>query len=187
PLPLLFPSPAPEAFTSTVTRAVGVEQPPPRGSGLVVTTFDALTDIPSAGYFRPDVPHRLLVVVTDAESEEFDVDLMRWSYAKRPHVKVVLVRVGSPSERVFGPDGLPEPAFISPPASRQALASFLAATHGRAFGDHNLGGAGRAARTALGTGPHARLGTISGRRDLAPILVLASALPLAFVLRRRNL
>lgn len=186
-LPLLFPSPAPEAFASTVAKAVGVEHPPPRGTALTVTSFDAVAQIPVAGYFRPGATHRLLVVVTDAESEEFDVDMLRWNFAKRPRVDVVLVRVGSASEQVFGPDGLPESAYIPPPASGQALASFLAATHGRTFGEHNLAGAERAARVALGSGPRERLGTVSGRRDLAPILVLASALPLALVLRRRNL
>jgi hypothetical protein len=42
-------------------------------------------------------------------------------------------------------------------------------------------------RAALGTGPRERLGTVSGRKDLAPYFVLAAILPLGVVLRRRNL
>ena len=95
--------------------------------------------------------------------------------------------MGSPNEHVYGPDGLPEPGYFPPAARGQALAQFLHATRGRAFTDHDIGGTIRAARTALGTGPRAELGTVSGRKDLAPYFVLAAALPLGLVLRRRNL
>jgi hypothetical protein len=187
PLPLLFPTSNRAAFTATVEQAVGVERPPPRSTAATVTSFDALEPIPGAGYFRPGVAHRLLVVVSDAESEGFDVDLVRQSFAARPRIGVVLVRVGRAGERVFGPDGLPEPAYIPPPTSGRALASFLAATHGRAFGEGSVGAAAQAAQALLGTGPRARLGSIASRKDLAPWFVLAAALPLGAVVRRRNL
>jgi hypothetical protein len=186
-LPLLFPSPNAAAFAQTVARAVGIDHPPPSGTEQTVTTFDALTAVPTEGYFRPGIAHRLLVVVTDGESAGFDADDARHSFATRPRVGVVVVKIGSPDEHVYGPDGLPEPGYFPPPASRRALAQFLAVTHGRAFGEHDIGGALRAARSALGTGPRARLGTMSARRDLAPYFVLAAALPLSLVLRRRNL
>jgi len=187
PLPLLFPTGKAGAFADTVAKAVGIERPPPRGTAQTVTTYDALTPIPTSGYFAPGIPHRLLVVLTDAESEGFDVDGLRQSFQTRPRIAVVLVRVGSPNEHVYGPDGLPEPGYFPPAARGQALAQFLHATRGRAFTDHDIGGTIRAARTALGTGPRAELGTVSGRKDLAPYFVLAAALPLGLVLRRRNL
>jgi hypothetical protein len=186
PLPLLFPTSNREAFTSTVDRAIGVERPPPLSSAPTVTAFDALATIPVAGYFRPGVTHRLLVVVTDGESEGFDLGLVREYYAARPRVGVVVIRVAASGERVFGPDRLPEPAYIPPPTSAQALTSFLAATHGQSFGEDNLDGALGSARAALGNGPRARLGSSSGRTDLAPWLVLTAALPLGLILRRRN-
>lgn len=187
PLPLLFPTTSAGAFTATVAKAVGIEHPPPRSQAPVVTTFDALAPLPGSGYFNPAIPHRVLFVVTDAESEGFDVDGARQSFSSRPRIAVVVVRVGSPGERVFGPDGVPEPAYLPPAASDRSLAQFLAATHGKAFGERNLAGAAQAARSALGTGPRERLGTISGRKDLAPYFVLAAILPLGVVLRRRNL
>jgi hypothetical protein len=186
PLPLLFPTSNRDAFASTVEQAIGIERPPPRSTASIVTTFEALAPIPPGGYFGPEAAHRLLVVVTDGESEGFDVDLVRQSFAARPRIGVVVVRMGASGERVFGPDGLPEPGYVPPPTSNRALASFLAATHGRAFGEHDIGGAVSAARAMLGTGPRARLGSISGRTDLAPWLVVAAVLPLGIVLRRRN-
>jgi hypothetical protein len=187
PLPLLFPTTSASTFTATVAKAVGIEHPPPRGEAQTVTTFDALEPIPGSGYFSPRIPHRLLVLVTDAESEGFDVDGVRQSFAVRPPIAVVVVRVGSRRERVYGPDGLPEPAYAPPAASDRALRQFLAATHGQAFGESELAAAARAARAALGTGPRTRLGTIAGRKDLAPWFVLAAVLPLAVLVRVRNL
>jgi hypothetical protein len=97
------------------------------------------------------------------------------------------VRIGSTKEKVFGPDGIPEPAYAPPAASDRALRQFLSATHGRAFGEADVAAAAQAARATLGTGPRQRLGTISGRKDLAPWFALAAVLPLGVLLRARNL
>src|SRR5204863_662744 len=123
----------------------------------------------------------------DAESEGFDVDAVRQSFRTRPRIGVVVVRVGTPREHVYGPEGVPEPAYAPPAATDRSLRQFLAATHGKAYGENDVTGAVRAARAALGTGPRERLGTVSGRKDLAPYFVLAAILPLGVVLRRRNL
>jgi hypothetical protein len=187
PLPLLFPTTSAGAFTATVARAVGIERPPPRAQAPTVTTFDALGPLPGSGYFRPGIRRRLLLVVTDAESEGFDVDGVRQSFRVRPRIAVVVVRMGTPAERVFGPEGLPEPAYAPPAATDRSLAQFLAATHGKVFGEHDLAGAVSAARAALGSGPRTRLGTVSGRKELAPYFVLAAIVPLGLVVRRRNL
>jgi hypothetical protein len=187
PLPLLFPSTSASAFSATVAQAVGIEQPPPRAESQTATTYDALGRVPGAGYFSPGIRRRLLVVVTDGETEEFDVDFVRQSFRLPPPVAVVLVRVGRSTERVFGPDGLPEHGYAPPPGTDRSLAQFLSATHGKAFGEHDVAAAVHAARAALGTGPHTRLGTVSGRKDLAPYFVLAAVVPLGVVLRRRNL
>ena len=187
PLPLLFPTTSAGAFTATVAKAVGIEHPPPRSQAQVVTTFDALGPLPASGYFGPSIPHRVLFVVTDAESEGFDVEGVRQSFSVRPRIAVLVVRVGSPKERVFGPEGVPEPGYVPPAASDRSLVQFLAATHGKSFGEGDVAGALRAARSGLGTGPRERLGTVSGRKDLAPYFVLAAILPLGIVVRRRNL
>jgi hypothetical protein len=75
---------------------------------------------------------------------------------------------------------------VPPPATGETLHRFLDATHGQAFDEHNVGRAEQAASVALGAGPTERLGTITGRHDLAPWFVLAAVVPLGVVLRRRN-
>jgi hypothetical protein len=186
PLPLLFPTASAAAFDATVERAVGIERPPPRGTALTVTALDALAPIPGTGFFSPRIPHRLLAVVTDGETEAVDADLVRQSFATRPRIGVVVVLVGSRGERVYRPDGLPEAGYTAPAAAPRALAQFLAATHGRSFGAGDPAVVIRAARAALGTGPRTHLGSVASRRDLAPFLVVAAAVPLGVVLRRRN-
>jgi hypothetical protein len=187
PLPLLFPTANASAFVSTVTKAVGIELPPPRGTGLTVTSLDTVAEIPGAGYFAPGIPHRALVVFTDAESTGIYVDGIRRSFGVRPRIAVVVVRVGSQDERVFGIDGLPEPAYARPPESDRTLAEFLLAANGRAFSSGDVDAAAKAVRAALGTGPRARLASVPERKALAPYVVLAAVLPLGLVLRRRNL
>jgi hypothetical protein len=186
-LPLLFPSASITSFTSTVGKAVGIELPPPRGESQTVTTFDSLAAIPTAGYFAPGIRRRVVIVVTDGESEGVDADGVRQSYSTTPRPAVIVVKVGSQSERVFGADGIPETGYFAPPASTRVLRQFLSATGGRLFAERDVSGIVRAARGGLGTGPRTRLGTISGRDDLAPWFVLAAIAPLAVVLRRRNL
>jgi hypothetical protein len=186
PLPLIFPTTNAGAFAATVARAVGIEHPPPRSESRTVTSFDALAPVPGGGYFSPGIRRRLLLILTDAETEGFDVDGVRQSFHVPPPIAVVVVRVGEAGERVFGPDGIPEPGYTRPASTDRWLAQFIAATHGKAFGEQDLAGAVRAARAALGTGPRTRLGTVSSRKDLAPYFVLAAIVPLGLVLRRRN-
>ena len=73
------------------------------------------------------------------------------------------------------------------PATGETLHNFLAATHGLAYGEDDVAVRGTAAVEVLGSGPTANLGSTSARHDLAPWLVVAAVIPLAVVLRRRNL
>jgi hypothetical protein len=187
PLPVLLPTNDIAAFTSAVRDSLGIEDPPGLNTSTTISSFDAVAPFPLEGYFRPEAVRRVLVILTDAESTGFNEAGVRTSFGERPRTSVVLIRMGSPGERVFGPDGRPEPAYVPPPATGETLTRFLAATKGRAFGEHHVAAAVRAARRSLGTGPRTRLGTVSGRRDLAPWIVLAGVLPLGVVLRRRNL
>jgi hypothetical protein len=187
PLPLLLPTPDAEACRSVVQHSLAIESPPGLQNSTTISSFDAVAPFPLEGYFGAKVTRRLLVVITDAESTGFNEAGVRSSFAERPRTSVVLIRVGSRGERVFGASGRPESAYIPPPASGETLARFLSATRGRSFGEGSTAGAVEAAKAALGDGPRSRLGTVSDRKPLAPWLVLAGVLPLGVVLRRRNL
>ncbi len=187
PLPLLLPTSDRAAFAAAVTRSLGIEKPPGLQNSTTISSFDAVAPFPIEGYFAPAAKKRLLVILTDAESTGFNEPGVRKSFQTRPRTAVVLIRVGRSGERVFDASGQPESAYIPPPATGSTLRSFLDATRGRAYDEGHVGGAERAAREALGSGPTVDLGTTSGGHDLAPWLVVAAAVPLGFVLRRRNL
>ena len=166
---------------------LGIERPPGLQSSTTISSFDAVAPFPLEGYFRRGAKKRLLVILTDAESTGFNEAGVRKSFEAKPRTAVVLVRIGRSGERVFGASGQPESAYIPPPATGETLHNFLAATHGVAYGEDDVAGAERAAVEALGSGPTATLGSTSAKHDLAPWLVVAAAVPLAIVLRRRNL
>jgi hypothetical protein len=186
PLPLLLATSDRAAFAAAVQKSLGIERPPGLQSSTTISSFDAVAPFPLEGYFRPGAKKRLLVILTDAESTGFNEPGVRKSFEAKPRTAVVLVRIGRPGERVFGASGQPESAYIPPPATGDTLRNFLGATHGSAYPEDDVAGAERAAVEALGSGPTANLGSTTARHDLAPWLVLAALVPLAIVLRRRN-
>jgi hypothetical protein len=187
PLPLLLPTTDRNAFAAAVEKSLGIERPPGLQSSTTISSFDAVAPFPLEGYFRPGARKRLLVILTDAESTGFNEPGVRKSFEAKPRTAVVLVRIGRSGERVFGASGQPESAYIPPPATGETLHDFLAATHGRAYPEDDVAGAEQAAVRAIGSGPTANLGSTTARHDLAPWLVVAAAVPLAIVLRRRNI
>ena len=186
PLPLVLPTSDRAAFAAAVTKSLAIEQPPGLQNSTTISSFDAVAPFPLEGYFAPAAKKRLLVILTDAESTGFNEPGVRKSFGAKPHTAVVLIRIGRSGERVFDASGQPESAYIPPPATGATLRSFLDATNGRAYDEGHVGGAVRAAREALGSGPTVNLGTSAGGHDLAPWLVVAAAVPLGIVLRRRN-
>lgn len=184
-LPNLFPTPDTATFDATVERSVGVERPPPGGNALTVTTFDALAPISTDAYFTPGRSRRVLVILSDAESLDFSLGLVRRTLGPRSGLRTLLVRIGSTREHVYGREGLPETDFRPEPTT-QIVRRFVAATGGRAFGENDLGAAAAAIRAAAGHGPRVRTGTFSSSTDIAPYLLLAVVLPLGFLVRRRN-
>lgn len=187
PLPLVLPTTDRDAFAGAVRTSLGIEQPPGLQSSTTISSFDAVAPFPLEGYFRAGAKKRLLVILTDAESTGFNEPGVRKSFQAKPRTAVVLVRIGRSGERVFGPSGQPESAYIPPPATGRTLHDFLAATHGHAYSENDIAGAERAAVAALGPGPTADIGSTTARHDLAPWLIAVAVVPLAVVLRRRNL
>lgn len=184
-LPNLFPTSDPGSFLATVDRAVGIERPPPGGSALTVTTFDALDAVTKDAYFTPGRRRLLLVVLTDAESKDFDAARLKATLGAQKSIRTVLVRIGSSSEHVYGREGLPE-ADYHPENTAPTIRRFEQATGARAFGEGNLDSAAAALRAEAGTGRRVRLGSESNSTEVAPYLVLAAFFPLGLLIFRRN-
>jgi hypothetical protein len=184
-LPNLFPTSDPGAFAATVDRAVGIERPPPGGSALTVTTFDALAAVTKDAYFTPGRRRELLVVLTDAESKDFDAERLKATLGGEKRIRTVLVHIGSTHEHVYGREGLPESDY-RPEDTAPTIRRFREATGARAFGEGSLGAAAAALRAQAGSGSRVRLGSEPDTTEVAPYLVLAAFVPLGLLLFRRN-
>ena len=183
-LPDLFPVGDAAAFASTVQH-IGIEQPPPQSIAVNATTLAPLADVATQGYYLPAARKRLLVVLTDGESQSFSAAAVARALRSGPGVSLVLVRFWAENERVFGSSGQPE-SYRPDPESGAALEGLAAATGGRVFAEGDVGAATAFARSALGTGPTTARGRELRTTPLAPYVAAAALVPLLFVLRRRN-
>jgi von Willebrand factor type A domain len=185
-LPHLLASVNQTAFESTVERAMAVDRPPPlQRANRVASTFDALRAVPTRNFFAPEATKRLVIFLTDGESRVFNLRRMRASFRTR-QTGLVVVRFWQQGERVFRPDGAPEPLYEANPASAESVRSLARATGGRAFDESALDEAVSSAREFVGKGETRPLGEDASRTTLAPYLFLGAFVPLGFLLWRRN-
>jgi hypothetical protein len=185
-IPNLLPSPDTEAFNSTIARAIQLERPPPLAVNVVATTLQAIGGTANQGFFTPREPHRQVVLLTDGESRPFNPSAVARAFARRPGVKLTVVHVSNPRERIYGPDGRPEEAYRPDEASRSTLDALASATGGRAFSENELGAAAAAIRAAAGNGPTTTRGSTPKTTTLAPYVAAAALLPLLYLLFARS-
>jgi hypothetical protein len=187
-LPHLFPSPDAEAFAGALARAIRPGHPAPTGLGDTGTDLTALAALPTANFFAPAAVRRVAVVLTDGESRQVDAGTLSAAFRALPRIALVLVRVGASGERVHDESGLPEPGYAPGPDPGATAAGVAALAAGRVFSEDEVGEAAAAAAAAAGrSGPTAEAVRGERRRALAPWVLAAAALPLAFLVRRRNL
>jgi hypothetical protein len=184
-LPHLFPSADVATFDATIDQAVGIDRPPPSAALLpLATSFDMLSQLPAGGAFSRHARRRLLVVLSDGESQTYAPSQVAQAL-RTARTSLLLVRFWRPDERVFV-HGAPA-GYRPAPSSTQPLAALGARSVGaRVFGERDVAAAAHAARGFFGSGPTRR---IDRRRDsvpLAPWLTLAALLPLGLVLGRRG-
>jgi hypothetical protein len=185
-LPHLFPTADEDAFRATVERAVGIERPPPR-SGLLTTatSLDALAAIPTQRFFSPAAAKRVLLVLTDGESQAVNTGRIARELRRPPAIDTVFVQFWNEGDRVFT-RGVAEPQYRPDPGARSALDKLAAATDASVYGEDALGAAARKARGLLRDGPTVVQGSRTDRHALAPYLAAAAVLPLALLLWRRD-
>jgi von Willebrand factor type A domain len=174
-LPDLFPTSDMGAYDSVV-QSLAVDSPPPRDVNTVATTFDALTQTATEGFFAPAAPRRAAVVITDGESRPFDPATIADSLQSR-RIALAVVRVGDARDRVW--DGNRAEANFRPDtaAARLNVARLLEAV-GTAAGADPAAAVAR----AVGRGPTGVVGVEPRDRALAPILVVLALVPLAVLL-----
>lgn len=181
-LPNLLPVADAASFDATVERAVGIEQPPPRSTGVRATTYDALAAVPTAGFFARSAKHRAIVLLTDGESRPFDPGALGRTLNG---TGVVIVRFWDRHEAVFRAAGRPESAYRPDPSAAVMLDALAAATGGHVFGEADLGRASTQLRSLFGRGPTTRtLARARRETSLAPYAALGALVPLTFLFWR---
>jgi hypothetical protein len=184
-LPHLFPTSDEAAFATVVRNAVQVEQPPP---ALVyadrATKLSALQELVASAYFPARAVHRLLVVVTDGESQPVGPQLAV-QLRKPPGASVLFVHTWSPADRIYT-SSVPQQGYRPDPGSRALLDGLASTMGGTVVSSSDVGGGAAAARRLLGAGP-VRSVSDTSRIALMPYVTLAAFLPLGFLLWRRNL
>jgi hypothetical protein len=178
-LPNLFPTADQAIFDSTV-RSLTRNTPPPREVSRVATSFGALREIQPSGFFSPAERTRAVLVITDGESDPFDAAAVARTLATPRTVHLVIVRVGGAGDRLYAADGTSGGAYRADPAgARRAVSQLVSATGGSSF--TSAAGVATALRRVLGRGPTTRVQREPTTRSLAPLLALASLLPLLLV------
>lgn len=178
-LPMLFPSADSAAFDSTVRSALRSEEPPPLELAPNATTFTALSALGTDGFFAPARKRRVVVLITDGESQPFDSASIGALGAS-----LVVERIWNASERIYR-GGARDAAYRPEPASAALVAQLVSLTGGSLA--PSPGAAAAVARRDLGTGPtRAEAGGVA-HTPLAPYVALATLVPLGLLLRRRHL
>jgi von Willebrand factor type A domain len=184
-LPLVFPSANPDTFERVLRHSVAVDKPASReANNTRASALDATGIVPRRSFFRGP-QRRLLVVLTDAETQRLHPRRLQAQFSGSG-IETVLVRIGDPSERIVSASGEVE-LYTPDPASAVAAEQYAAAVGGRAFSEDELDEAINAARDAIGTGRTTLRIEASDVRPLGPFVFLAALVPLAFLLWRRNL
>jgi hypothetical protein len=175
-LPDLFPTSDAGAYDSAA-EAIGIESPPPRDVNTVATTYDAIAQTATEGFFAPSAQRRAVVLITDGESRPFDPATVADELRSR-HIALAVVRVGDGRDRVWDGNRAEANFRPDPAAARLNLARLAEA----------VGTAPRAdpaafVQRAVGSGPTGVVGVEPRDRALAPVLVVLALVPLALLFR----
>jgi hypothetical protein len=184
-LPHAFPTTDRRVFVATIEDSIGIERPGPNLFGTVATSLGALASVPKLGYFSPRARKRLLVVLTDGETLPVRHELSR-AFQKRPRIETIFVQFWDADERIYA-TGLPESGYRPMPGAGAALQRVASLVRGRVFSEDEEGEVGATAREVLGEGKTRQRELEGERLALMPYVTLVAALPLGFLLLRRNL
>jgi von Willebrand factor type A domain len=183
-LPNLFPTTDRQVFEATLRRAVGIERPPPEAVyNTLASNLNSLRAVPEGNYFPSTATKRVIVVLTDGETQPIESTLGQ-AFERRPKVETILVHMWGADERVYETGGLAE-SYRPDPRSHDVMARVAAVTGGAVLGE-DVAGVVDAVHDAVGVGETVARGQQSGRFALMPWIALAAVIPLAFVLLRRN-
>jgi hypothetical protein len=189
-LPYLFPTANTSVFNATVQHVVQIESPPPASRvgnpGGRATTLGALASIATQNYFTPGTTRRLMIALSDDESEPFAEAGIGAVFRKPPRLRTIFVRLWAGNERIYTAGRL-DPLYRPDSMSARTVQSLALATRGRAFEEGQVAEIVRTAKADLGKGAVHRNRLERARTPIAAWVAAAALFPLGLVLRRRNL
>ncbi|HXY85086.1 MAG TPA: VWA domain-containing protein [Gaiellaceae bacterium] len=188
-LPHMFPSSDANAFASTVRNAVQIGSPPSPNVvvGTVGTSLSAITAFGSDGYFAPSATHKLLIVFSDDESSPVFGSFVAAELRNKKPIHVIFVHVWNGNERIYLPNGRPDPGYTPDPSSYSSVSELASEIGGSVYSESDTNGILDQARADLGTGSHRPIDSSTVTTPLARWLLILAFIPLAFVLRARDL
>jgi hypothetical protein len=181
-LPYLFPTLDPAAFSETLARSVQADAPPPQEVSTVATAFGALASLVRDGFYSPGVKRRTCVVVTDGETRAGSGSVAR--LAGQRGCRVVVVRVGDASDRIFRAGGGVEAAYRPEVSAATTVERLARLSGGSAFSESELSAAARAVKDAADVGPRQRVGVETAAQTLAPVFAGVALVAVLLVLIR---
>jgi hypothetical protein len=178
-LPDLLPVGDVGGFDGVVERAVRIESPPPRDTSVRATSYSALGDIPASNAFAPSASRRIVILLTDGESNPVQAGDLAGKLAAARGYRFLTIRFWASDESVYDADGKAEPAYRPDPTGEATLRELASALGGRSFEEAQVGAAATYLRGVAGNGPTVRgPGVDRSRSPLAPYAALAGALAL---------
>jgi hypothetical protein len=178
-LPDLLPVADVQGFDGVLQHAVRIESPPPRASAVRATSYGALADIASGNDFAPAATRRIVVLLTDGESNPVQSGDLAAKLASGRGYRFVAIRFWQGNESVYGAEGKAEAAYRPDPSGRTTLRDLAAGLDGRSFEEGDVSAAAAYLRGLAGSGPSVRVaGTDRSRVALAPYLAWPALLSL---------
>lgn len=207
-LPYVFPTIDRTAFDAAAAASVRPESPPPEQVATVATSFERLPALVRDGFFSPDAKRRTCVLLTDGETRASQAPEQGSGFGGLPALggssggqgdasagvagaaalagsggcRLIVVRIGSPDERVYRADGAVEAQFRPESTARATVHELVRAAGGEAFAEGDATAAAAAVRAAADAGPVRRATLDTSIRRLAPVAAaLAAVLALVLV------
>ena len=178
-LPDLLPVADVQGFDGVVQRAVRIESPPPRAAAVRATSYDTLADIASGNDFGPAATRRIVILLTDGESNPVQSGDLAGRLAPGRGYRFVSIHFWHGNESVYGAEDKAEAAYRPDPSGRTTLRDLAAALGGRSFEEGDVSAAAAYLRGLAGSGPSVRVaGTDRSRVAVAPYLALPALLAL---------
>lgn len=183
-LPNLMPTVDRTLFERTMSQSVAIDRPPPsqpHPNGLA-SSFEAIVPLVESHFFAQGVQRRVVVVFTDGEAGQVS-PLLKLTLQRR--VTPVFVHVWEADEGIWQ-NGRRDTRYTPDASSAAALREMADVAGAKVFEETDFGKLARAVRDAIGYAQARQEVAAYARVPLAPWFVLAAALPLGYLLWRRN-